>query len=243
MANIDNVQLPDGSSYNIVDNTSGFATQNYVDSAVDSVTKTTIGLGNVDNTSDLDKPVSTAQQTAIDTAVATKVNKTDIAPVEDSSTASQTYQIGDQFYYNGLLYKATAVINSGGTITINGNCSAANPLTKQLKSLDSLIGDNTNTESLSFKGLIIVIIRRRKVCEIKVWSGAMTSKLTAYTAYTVGTIPSGYRPKYTLTKCVAFADGILGILDIQTSGVVTIRPFADIPTGSTPLLHETYIVT
>lgn len=71
MANIDNVQLPDGSSYNIVDNTSGFATQNYVDSAVSSVTKTTIGLGNVDNTSDLNKPISTATQTALDA----KVNK------------------------------------------------------------------------------------------------------------------------------------------------------------------------
>lgn len=71
MANIDNVQLPDGSSYNLVDNTSGFATQNYVNSAVDSITKTTIGLGNVDNTSDLDKPVSTAQQNALDA----KVNK------------------------------------------------------------------------------------------------------------------------------------------------------------------------
>ena len=66
MANIDNVQLPDGSSYNIIDNTSGFATQNYVDSAVSSVTKTTIGLGNVDNTSDLNKPISTATQTALD---------------------------------------------------------------------------------------------------------------------------------------------------------------------------------
>ena len=31
-----------------------------------SVTKTQVGLGNVDNTSDLDKPVSTAQQTALD---------------------------------------------------------------------------------------------------------------------------------------------------------------------------------
>ncbi len=34
-----------------------------------SVTKTQAGLGNVDNTSDTDKPVSTAQQTAIDAAV------------------------------------------------------------------------------------------------------------------------------------------------------------------------------
>ena len=35
---------------------------------VAAVTKTTLGLGNVDNTSDADKPVSTAQGTAIATA-------------------------------------------------------------------------------------------------------------------------------------------------------------------------------
>jgi hypothetical protein len=36
-----------------------------------SVTKTQVGLGNVDNTSDADKPVSTAQQTALDAKVPT----------------------------------------------------------------------------------------------------------------------------------------------------------------------------
>lgn len=36
---------------------------------VESVTKEDIGLGNVDNTSDVDKPVSTAQQKAIDDAI------------------------------------------------------------------------------------------------------------------------------------------------------------------------------
>ena len=35
-----------------------------------SVTAAQVGLGNVNNTADLDKPVSTAQQTAIDNAVA-----------------------------------------------------------------------------------------------------------------------------------------------------------------------------
>ena len=40
-----------------------------------SVTKTQIGLGNVDNTSDLDKPISTATQTALDGKVGdVKVN-------------------------------------------------------------------------------------------------------------------------------------------------------------------------
>jgi len=35
----------------------------------DSLTKTDVGLGNVDNTSDINKPVSTAQQSAINSAV------------------------------------------------------------------------------------------------------------------------------------------------------------------------------
>ena len=34
-----------------------------------AVTKTQVGLGNVDNTADKDKPVSTAQQAAIDKAI------------------------------------------------------------------------------------------------------------------------------------------------------------------------------
>ena len=142
MANIDSVQLPDGSNYNIVDNTSNFATETYVDSAVSGITKTTIGLGNVDNTADLSKPVSTAQQTAINTAVAPKANQTLLAPVESTTTASQTYQIGDQFIYNGLLYKATAVINSGGTITPDGNCELSPTIIAQ-------IGNGTDKGSVS----------------------------------------------------------------------------------------------
>ena len=39
------------------------------------VTKTQVGLGNVDNTSDLDKPVSTAQQAALDNKVDKVANK------------------------------------------------------------------------------------------------------------------------------------------------------------------------
>lgn len=44
-----------------------------------NVTKANIGLGNVDNTSDANKPISTATQTALDT----KVNLTDIATTSD----------------------------------------------------------------------------------------------------------------------------------------------------------------
>lgn len=41
---------------------------------VSGITKAMVGLGNVDNTSDVNKPVSTAQQTAIDSAVSTGIS-------------------------------------------------------------------------------------------------------------------------------------------------------------------------
>ena len=40
-------------------------------SSLTGLTKSQVGLGNVDNTSDIDKPVSSAQQTAIDSKVQT----------------------------------------------------------------------------------------------------------------------------------------------------------------------------
>ena len=58
------------------------------------VTKAQVGLGNVDNTSDLDKPISTATQTALD-------NKVDVSPLAsvvygtDSMTEATTYAVSD----------------------------------------------------------------------------------------------------------------------------------------------------
>jgi hypothetical protein len=62
--------------------TSALATKTYADGAVSTavaaLTKSSVGLGNVDNTSDVNKPVSTAQQTALDEKLA-------------SATAASTY--------------------------------------------------------------------------------------------------------------------------------------------------------
>lgn len=136
MANLDQIQLPDGSQYNLKDSVSGYATTTYVDTAVAGVDKTAVGLGNVDNTSDLDKPVSTAQQTALNA----KTNLTMIAPTESSTTASQRYEEGDQFVLNGILYTATDIIANGGTITVNTNCVASNTITKQIADTNTAVG-------------------------------------------------------------------------------------------------------
>ena len=47
-----------------------------------------------------------------------------IAPEETSSTASRAYAVGEVFVYNNLLYRATAAIAQGGTITPRTNCQA-----------------------------------------------------------------------------------------------------------------------
>ncbi len=60
----------DTTSVHGIADTSALATKNYADGAVSTavaaLTKSSVGLANVDNTADADKPVSTATQTALD---------------------------------------------------------------------------------------------------------------------------------------------------------------------------------
>ena len=48
----------------------------------------------------------------------------DVAPIETSNRASQSYAVGDFLYYNHTLYKVTSAISSGGTISPGSNCTA-----------------------------------------------------------------------------------------------------------------------
>lgn len=147
MADINQVQLPDGSQYNIKDSNSGYATESYVQDQISGITKATIGLGNVDNTSDMNKPVSTAQQTALNG----KTNTSVIAYTESSATATKRYEIGDQFILNGVLYTATAIIANGGTITVGTNCTASDTIIEQIPNIDEK-ADKTDLASISETG-------------------------------------------------------------------------------------------
>ena len=96
----------------------------------------TAGTVNYDNTSSgLD---ATNVQDAIDEVNAKADTKTDqslIATVQPNLTAVKAYAKGEQFVYNGLLYKTTAAISSGGTITIGGNCELSPSVTNQISNL------------------------------------------------------------------------------------------------------------
>lgn len=61
-----------------------------------------------------------------------------IAPVLTSLVApTGGLSTGQQFIYNGLLYKATAAIAQGETIVIDGNAELADSVTEQLESLST----------------------------------------------------------------------------------------------------------
>ena len=70
--------IESGAQVNTVTGVKGGAEESYRTGNVD-ITKANLGLGNVDNTADADKPVSTAQQAAID-AAADAVYPTDTVP-------------------------------------------------------------------------------------------------------------------------------------------------------------------
>lgn len=69
-----------GSTYLGDDSSDSFvvrATSNFIGPVV-GLTKSTVGLSNIDNTSDINKPLSTAQKTYIDNGLSLKANQTDL---------------------------------------------------------------------------------------------------------------------------------------------------------------------
>ncbi len=68
-----------------------------------NVTKAQVGLGNVDNTADLDKPISNAAQTALNA-------KEDVANIIAEYSASSTYNLGQLVRHSGYIYVCTTAI-------------------------------------------------------------------------------------------------------------------------------------
>lgn len=83
------------------------------------VTKAQVGLGNCDNTSDADKPVSTAQQTALDGVDASAVHKAGAETITGAKTIKGDITIGEV----GTPTDVTQVgdLNIKGNITIEGD--------------------------------------------------------------------------------------------------------------------------
>ena len=73
-----------------------------------------------------------------------------IATIETTLTASKTYNVGDQFIYNGLLYKVTQTIASGTAITIGSNCQLAPVVADQLSEINSNLSSLITTDDVTY---------------------------------------------------------------------------------------------
>ena len=91
--------LVEGTNIDIVHNDAA----NTINIAVVGLTKSTVGLANVDNTSDVNKPVSTATQTALNAKADTATVTTSLATKADKATT----------------VTATAPLNGSGTLGAN----------------------------------------------------------------------------------------------------------------------------
>lgn len=87
------------------------ATQAQITAALAALTKATIGLGNVDNTSDANKPVSTAQQAAITAAINGLINS---APGALDTLNELAAALGNDSNYAATI---TAALNARLTAT------------------------------------------------------------------------------------------------------------------------------
>lgn len=92
---------------------------------------------NVTESNSVEEQIET-NLSSINTINSNKLNQTVIATRQANLTASKAYAIGEQFIYNNILYRATAAIASGGTITIGGNATAADNITTQISNFATL---------------------------------------------------------------------------------------------------------
>lgn len=98
----------------------------------------------------------------IDSAMAARALAQNQATIESSSTASRNYSKGEYLVYNGLLYKVTSAISSGGAITPGTNCVATNT-GAELKSLNDSL---TNITNINVTASDNVVIDTQKSCVV-----------------------------------------------------------------------------
>ena len=150
---------------------------------VSGVTKTMVGLGNADNTSDASKPVSTATQTALDAKLASATAATTYAPIASPTfTGTVTVAAAGVAFTDGTQTKA----GIPSLTTIGTEISAAY---------------NLSTGGLSLRDQLVPVAGTR----------AITIPTNATTAFPIGTSIDFYQASGTGANFVA-ADGTVTIL-------------------------------
>jgi hypothetical protein len=149
----------------------GSSTQNFVDltttqtiggnktftGTIAGITSTMVGLGNVNNTSDTNKPVSTAQQTALDLKAplasptftgVVSISNSLILPTTSGTTIGNLWRNGSNLEFKDASNITQVILNSAGNLS--------NLSDKQV-SLNNLVGNQTANRVLKSNGVNMVL--------------------------------------------------------------------------------------
>lgn len=131
------------------------------------------------------------------------VNNT-IAPAEETTTASRAYNIGEQFFLNDVLYKATDNIAQGDTITVGTNCSASDKLTEQIDSLNNDLGSKSSASAVTGNDAFSKIATlNASLTEVPQYGTLAYSE----TIFTMQTSTVNYAVEHSATYCITVFSG------------------------------------
>lgn len=102
----------------------------------------------------------------------------------------------------------------------------------------SYTGLARSSTSINWLGLTFGIYKWGRLIQITVVSGGLTSQLKAYEAYTLGTLPSGYRPTKEMSKNILLAENVQARLVLTIAGVLQLTLYSAMQEGYTPLINE-----
>lgn len=200
------------------------------DKTFQTLNKTAVGLPNVDNTSDANKPVSTAQATA--DALNLKI-ASNLSDLNNVVTARSSLGLGTLATQNGTFSGTSLGTNTGDQTSVTGNAGTATALANP-RTIGTITGDATSAGS-SFDGsgnnanaLTLATVNSNTGS-----FGSATQSLTVtYNAKGLATAVSAQTVTPALTSITGFGTGVATFLATPTSANAAAALTDETGTGS-----------
>ena len=176
----------------------------------------------------------------------------DIATVQTSNTATRNFAVGEYIVYNGIMYKVTTAIASGGTLTPGTNLTATNA-GAQLKSLNDSLTSLDSKYSTYHNDSFSKIAYYQSPFNFRKFGGwvemsyaGSSAEQSAQSDYAeLFTLTNAYKPKGAVyVQMIAEDSNGIGdaVLQINPSGIVKTYNFnTAVPAGKQYRVHVTYM--
>lgn len=171
-----------------------------------------------------------------------KVKKVISTLIEHISSVATSASLGHIKIGTGLIMSGgTASVKLTDDLAMDDSTTALSAKAGKLIN-DSLTSTKENIYSTYFNGILIAF-KNKTTKAIRIAQPLKTT-LSADTNYNICTLSSGFRPEIEELAKTLYVDGALNykaVLNISATGIVTIKPLANIPSGTWFAVYETFI--